>query len=206
MDAFARGKRRDGDTRWTAVDWDSWRLGDVRPLIAGLGATVSEFVMEPHEGADACERILAAAGLAQVVVSTGDLTARLRQWTGRRDEASAAPLITHERPALRTAYEGPRGEIERELAAIWAELFGIAAIGIHDNFFELGGHSLLATQLNARLSSALGVELSLATLLQTPTIAELAVAVVSHQAERADPARLELMLAEVGETSGDDDE
>jgi acyl transferase domain-containing protein/acyl carrier protein len=195
MDAFARWKNRREASRWTSVDWDSWRLSDVRPLIAGLGATVSEFVMEPHEGAAAFERIL-SAGPSQIVVSTGDLDARLRQWIGRH--AAAAPIVEHARPNLRTAYEAPRGEIEREIASIWQELFGISTVGIHDNFFELGGHSLLATQLNARLSSKLHVEMSLATLLQAPTIAELAVAVVSHQAELADPELLELMLAEMG--------
>jgi acyl transferase domain-containing protein len=197
MDAFARWKNHDGANRWTSVDWDSWRLSDVRPVIAGLGATVSEFVMEPHEGTSAFERIL-SAGRSQVVVSTGDLGARIRQWIGRRDDAAAAPVVQHERPSLRTAYEAPRGEIEREIASIWQELFGISTVGIHDNFFELGGHSLLATQLNARLSSRLHVDMSLATLLQAPTIAELAVAVVSHQAELLDPELLELMLAEVG--------
>jgi len=197
MDAFARWKNRDAANRWTSVDWDSWRLSDVRPAIGGFGATVSEFVMEPHEGTDAFERVL-AAGASQIVVSTGNLDARLRQWIGRRADSDATPVVQHDRPNLRTAYEAPRGEIERELASIWQELFGISTAGIHDNFFELGGHSLLATQLNARISSKLHVEMSLATLLQAPTIAELAVAVVSHQAELADPELLELMLAEVG--------
>jgi acyl carrier protein len=162
--------------------------------------------MEPHEGVEAFERILAAGSLSQVIVSTGDLDGRLRQWVGRRDPANAVPVIQHERPSLRTAYEAPRGEIERELASIWQELFGISTVGINDNFFELGGHSLLATQLNARLSSKLHVEMSLAALLQSPTIAELAIAVVSHQLEMADPQLLEMMLAEVGEMSGSGDD
>ncbi|MCU1245727.1 MAG: polyketide synthase, partial [Acidobacteria bacterium] len=206
MDAFARWKNRGDGTRWTSVDWDSWRLADMRPVIAGLGATVSEFVMEPDEGASACERILAVGDLGQVVVSSGDLQGRLRLWIDRRGAAVAtqSPTVRHERPNMRTAYEAPRGQLERELAEIWQELFGVAAVGIHDNFFELGGHSLLATQLNARLSSKLHVEMSLATLLQVPTIADLAVAVVSHQAESADPEALEAMLAELGDLSSEE--
>ena len=43
--------------------------------------------------------------------------------------------------------------------------------------------------------------MSLAALLQAPTIAELAVAVVSQQAEEADPETLDRMLAELGELS-----
>ena len=211
MDSFARWKNREGGTRWTSVDWDSWRLGDTRPVIEGLGATVNEFVMEPEEGADACERILAEGNLGQVVVSSGDLQARLRTWITRRDELDARPAsgARHARPNLSTSYEAPRGELERDLAAIWQELFGVAEIGVHDNFFELGGHSLLATQLNARLSSKLHVEMSLAALLQAPTIADLAIAIVEHQAGNTDADTLEQLLAELGDlslTTGGSDE
>ena len=203
MDAFARWKNRHGSTRWTSVDWDSWRLADVQPIIAGLGATVNEFVMEPEEGAAACERILAEGNLSQVVVSSGDLQARLRQWIERdspSDEGSRLATL-HQRPNLSAPYEAPRGELEHTLTEIWQELFGVQTVGVNDNFYELGGHSLLATQLNARLHSKLQVEMSLATLLQAPTIAELAVAVVNKQAEKTDPATLERLLAEVGELS-----
>ncbi len=199
LDSFTHWKNRQGDVRWTSVDWDSWRLTDTRPVIAGLGATVREFVMEPHEGAAAFERILAQGNLGQVIVSSGDLHARLRQWIGRSGQLDAPRSLAtrHERPNLNTSYQAPRGELERDLAEIWQELFGVSSVGVQDNFFELGGHSLLATQLNARLSSGLHVELSLAALLQAPTIAELAVAIVSKQAESADPEMLEALLAEL---------
>ena len=199
MDAFARRKNRAGGTPWTSVDWESWRLADVDPVIAGLGATVSEFAMEPEEGSDACERILAEGHLCQVVLSSGDLAARLRQWVDREGPSDRrTPTVTlHERPNLMTPYQAPRGELEREIAEIWQELFGITSPGVHDNFFELGGHSLLATQLNARLSARLHVELSLAAVLQAPTIAELALAVVRAYAEDTDSDELEKILAQL---------
>jgi NAD(P)-dependent dehydrogenase (short-subunit alcohol dehydrogenase family) len=190
MDVFAARRN------WTSVDWDSWRLADTRPVIAGLGATVSEFVMAPEEGASACERILAARNLGHVVVSSGDLHSRLRMWIERR-ETPQASATRHARPTLQAEYVAPRGELETSLTEIWQELFGVATVGVHDNFFELGGHSLLATQLNARLASKLHVDMSLAALLQTPTIAELAVAIVAQRAEEAGVDELERMLEEL---------
>jgi phthiocerol/phenolphthiocerol synthesis type-I polyketide synthase E len=204
MDSFVRWRNRSGGTHWTSVDWDSWRLTDVRPVIDGLGATVSEYVMEPAEAGEAFDRILAEGSLGQVVVSSGDLHARLRQWVGRDLSPAGRGGVAHARPNLTTAYAAPRGELEAELAQIWQELFGISPVGVNDNFFELGGHSLLATQLSARLYSKLRVELSLATLLQCPTIAELAVAVVEEQTGHADPAALESMLAEIGDLSDEE--
>jgi NADP-dependent 3-hydroxy acid dehydrogenase YdfG len=191
MDAFARRNRG-----WISVDWDSWRVADAKRVMPGLGASVSEFVMEPEEGADAFARIVAEGSLENVIVSSGNLEARLRTWIDRRGEASAN-VVQRARPSLETDFQAPRGELESELAAIWEELFGIAPIGVDDNFFALGGHSLLATQLNARLASKLHVEMSLAALLQAPTIGELAVAIVTEQAEMAEPELFQEMLAEL---------
>ena len=70
------------------------------------------------------------------------------------------------------AYEAPEGELETQLAQLWAEVLGIERVGRHDNFFELGGHSLLALTLVGRIkNSGLAVEASLARLLKTQTIA-----------------------------------
>jgi hypothetical protein len=44
-------------------------------------------------------------------------------------------------------------------------------MGANDNFFLLGGHSLLGTQLLTRISENFGVELSLLTIFDHPTLA-----------------------------------
>ena len=67
-----------------------------------------------------------------------------------------------------------RTEEEAMLAEIWSGLLRLERVGVHDNFFELGGHSLLATQVISRVRAATRLELPVRTLLEHPTIAELA--------------------------------
>jgi thioesterase domain-containing protein/acyl carrier protein len=68
----------------------------------------------------------------------------------------------------------PRSELELQLVCLWEEVLGRQPVGIHDDFFEIGGHSLLAAVLVSKIKERLGCRLSLAALLQAPTIAQLA--------------------------------
>ncbi|MEH2375500.1 amino acid adenylation domain-containing protein [Nostoc sp.] len=70
-------------------------------------------------------------------------------------------------------YVAPRTPIEEKLAQIWAQVLKVEQVGIYNNFFELGGHSLLATQIISRLPEAFGSSLSLRSLFESPTVAQL---------------------------------
>ena len=82
-------------------------------------------------------------------------------------------------------FEAPQGAVEELLAALWAELLSLARVGRHDNFFDLGGHSLLAVQFIHRCKELPGITVSLRSLFEHPSLAQLA----RHAAQADDRSR-----------------
>jgi amino acid adenylation domain-containing protein len=111
------------------------------------------------------------------------------------------PVPEQIRPELAGTFVAPRSSVEEVLAGIWAEAIGIEQVGIYDNFFELGGHSLLATQVISRLRDAFNVEFPLRQFFDSPTVADLAVAIAQKLAEQTDEEMMAQMLAELDEIS-----
>jgi amino acid adenylation domain-containing protein len=70
-------------------------------------------------------------------------------------------------------FTGWQSIVEERLAAVIAPLLQVDRVGPHDNFFLMGGHSLLGTQLLAKISETFGVELTLLSLFDHPTLAEM---------------------------------
>ncbi|MEW5926515.1 MAG: amino acid adenylation domain-containing protein [Gemmatimonadota bacterium] len=161
--AFARRHGAEHRARWTAVRWDhAHELDDPEAEPAAA------------EGwAAALERVLAADAGPQLRVGP-----RRPAPAGPRPGApDADATLLYSRPALATPYAAPATETERRVAESWQSTLGIAQVGVHDDFFSLGGHSLFATQIISRLRDAFQVEVPLATLFGSPTVAGLAAAV-----------------------------
>ena len=183
MDAFARQHNRTSRVPWLSVNWDVWRLDSATTPGAGFGATLKELGMTTTESMATLETVLALGPVSQVVVSTGDLAARIDQWLNLESVRADAPrgggaaVVLSERPNLRAPYDAPRDETERRIAEIWQESLGIAAIGVNDNFAELGGHSLLAVRIVAALRNAFQIDVPVRALFDSPTIATLATAI-----------------------------
>ena len=66
--------------------------------------------------------------------------------------------------------EPPRTDLERQVAAWFAEILGVEVANRHAQFFELGGHSLLATRLLYRVSGHHRVEVPLSVFFRDPTV------------------------------------
>ena len=79
------------------------------------------------------------------------------------------------------AYEAPEGELETQLAQLWAEVLGVERVGRSSNFFELGGHSLLALTLVERMRAA-GIRAQVRELFEQPVLSAFADALAQAQA------------------------
>jgi acyl transferase domain-containing protein/acyl carrier protein/SAM-dependent methyltransferase len=192
LNAYAQRSQNSG-TRWTAVNWDRWQTQGDGWISAG-------------EGGAALGRLL-TLDAAQIIVSPRPLAALADDWSSlaaiqaARQASREAAAALHPRPALTTEYVAPSSEIEQQIAALWAEVLGIAQVGIHDNFFDLGGDSLMATQLSSRLRDSMQIDLPVRKFFEAPTVAGLAQAIAEIKAQQDEQDQLEIlrMLEELSE-------
>lgn len=69
---------------------------------------------------------------------------------------------------------GDRASVEAQLLDLWTSAFEDRSLDVTQNFFELSGDSLLASRLFAQINKTFHRSLPLSTLLEAPTIRELA--------------------------------
>lgn len=93
----------------------------------------------------------------------------------------ALPTPGQARPEAGNDYIAPRAPTEEMLAAIWSNILRIKRVGVLDNFFELGGHSLLVARLAAEIEKKTGKKIPIITILQSPTIGQLAEAIQAEE-------------------------
>ncbi|ACB52422.1 polyketide synthase type I [Crocosphaera subtropica ATCC 51142] len=214
LDAFVHQQNQISQTPWISVNWDACLSEEDKQKAMGLGSSLIPFALTPQEVTAVIERILASGLSSQIIVSKGDLHARLKGST----QVKLSPKTTeetstevnqnaaqHQRPNLANEYVAPRNEIENAIANIWQEILGIQPIGVNDNFFDLGGHSLLAIQALSRLKETFQVELSMGSLLyEAPTIAGITAIIEQNKEETEDLEALSEVLAEIQSLSSEE--
>jgi acyl transferase domain-containing protein/acyl carrier protein len=184
MDAFARGRRGSGPTRFISINWGPWLVDGMAPgaaegwleerlqrldEVAGIAA---------QKGIEALGRIL-ASGLDHVAVSRQPLDVLHKRMRGdNRSGVGKRPSVANARKSVDGPSEAPGLDAatatERQIADIWRKLLGVEAISIHDDFFDLGGHSLLATKVMAELRATFGVNIPLRVIFEARTAADMA--------------------------------
>ena len=215
MDLYTIAHNHTAPQLWQSVNWDIWQLEAIRDAAeAHISASLASLNILPAEGMEALERVLMFSAADQIVVSTGDLQARIDQWSNVALETSKNGTDHHsnsievmERPKLATEFVAPRNEIEQAVADIWMELLGIERVGIYDKFTELGGHSLLATQVISRLRTKFQVEFSVREMFERSTVAALGEYVETRQeGNRAEIAKVQQLLKRLDSLSPEETE
>ncbi|NEC00324.1 non-ribosomal peptide synthetase [Streptomyces anulatus] len=165
-------------------------LGEVEATITGHPA-VRQAVATVRSGEPGGDRLVAWC------VPEGDVTGTdVRDWLAARLPHYAVPgelrllpalpltaagkvdraalLALEPAPAPAVAVVGPKTDLEREIADVWAELLGRTDIGTRRNFFDVGGHSLLLVRAQTLYRRRLGKDIPLVELYDNPTVAALA--------------------------------
>lgn len=78
------------------------------------------------------------------------------------------------RPDLPTARISPATPLESRLTHLWEKILSLPKVGVTDNFFDLGGESLNAVTLFSMIGKEMGVNLPISSLVENPTVRQLA--------------------------------
>jgi acyl-CoA synthetase (AMP-forming)/AMP-acid ligase II/acyl carrier protein len=85
-----------------------------------------------------------------------------------------------ERRESKADYVAPNTPVEEIIADVWSDIMKSDPPGINDDFLDAGGDSTLAAQIIARVRDTLGVNVTLLSFFDSPTVAGLA-RVVEHE-------------------------
>ena len=141
-------------------------------------ATAATLVYRP--GGDAKAQLeLARTGGKQpakaVREDKSDLHARIiAEWHRPEAVLEAVEAATTTRRRLDTKIVPPFTAVQRQLVDLWRKVLHVDQVGVRDDFAGLGGTSLKAARLFVEIEAQFGVRLPMTTILDAPTIEELA--------------------------------
>lgn len=173
LDAFAQTRQQNVRFPWLCINWDTW---DVKENMHGaIGATVAEYSMRPEEACEVLTRVLAHR-IPRVIVSTGDLQARIKQWIELESLLAAGAEDEGDGKARGhvSAVHLSQKDFEKTISEIWQQVLGLPEVGLYDNFFDLGGNSLIGLQVISKLKKAFNLPIPAVALYEAPTVSALA--------------------------------
>lgn len=167
---------------------DSDRIGEVKSALAAFPGLADVTVIEHGAGqADQC--------LIAYVVPSGpgldvpELHAYARKAL-TNGSMPAAIVVVDEIPATAAGaidvaalpvpelagllpYHAPATPRQEILCELFAQVLGVARCGVDSDFFDLGGRSIEAMMLAGRISTSLGIRVSMADLFRAPTVGDM---------------------------------
>src|SRR5579859_2004890 len=167
---------------------DSHGIGEVTSVLAAFPGVADVAVVEHGAGqADHC--------LIAYVVPSGpgldvpELHAHARK-SLRNGSMPAAIVVVDEIPVKAAGavdaaalpvpdldgllpYRAPATPRQEILCELFAQVLGVARCGIDNDFFDLGGRSIEAMMLAGRISTSLGIRVSMADLFKAPTVGDM---------------------------------
>lgn len=207
MSALA-AKRRTTSRPWQMQAWDSldieWQVEDLsvsdefKEIMNNIIDRALPIALTLEEGLESFDRLFSIDDSYQVVISATDINERLNYWVKQDSLGKELDVIEENeriaRPELSTRYVEPRNEVERKIAHMWEEVFGVSGIGVIDNFYDLGGNSLMATQLMSHIKKSLKIDLPLNVLFESPTVAALAEAFAEEKLKAMAPQEQQALI------------
>ena len=149
--------------------------GEIRPAAPVSAGDEPVVGIDPATGTDMLLALLAAGTPEQVVVRP------FRDGRPARSAPAGADVTPVESPPATDtdtfvavqSTPADRSPVGERLRTLWGRTLGVEDIANDDDFFDLGGDSLSAIDLMAGIRDTFGVELTIGTLFERSTLAEL---------------------------------
>lgn len=149
---------------------------------AGYAYLIAYIVPVTHPGPSNHElrQLLAETLPDYMIPTTFVMLGALPRTTSGKIDRQALPAPGHPYQDPSRPSTPPSTAIEKTIARIWGEVLGRAAIDLHAHFYDLGGESLQALRIMANIRRALNVDVDLQSLIDAPTVAEMAMVISKH--------------------------
>lgn len=191
LDAYAAVRSRRGK-RTISINWPAWKETGMAVDYA-IDIDHSVFKALTNNEAIHCFDYVLNSDVQRVIIGEMNMDIPLDQgelvtvclseeirnnWgknTPSREVNHASPAVSEQsrKVHLRGREDGNYTELERALAQIWGEVFGLSEIDVYSSFYEMGGDSIFGIKLVNRAVQR-GIQLRILDIMSHLTIAELA--------------------------------